>query len=135
MYKKHMKVKLGICADFFLSEFAFCGQLPNEPFFAADTLVFVVGVRGEILGFVQDELLRKHLPKDVSISIKNVGWGIEDIDRLVNSFENETSACYIATLCTQTPQANTNTGNFHVYSNSFSIFSINDCTQSIFQNF
>ena len=67
MYKKHMKVKLGICADFFLSDLRFVDSCRMSLFFAADTLVFVVGVRGEILGFVQDELLRKHLPKDVSI--------------------------------------------------------------------
>ena len=34
-------------------------------------------VRGEILGFVEDELMRKHLPRMSSL-IKNESWGIED---------------------------------------------------------
>ena len=34
-------------------------------------------VRGEILGFMEDELLRKHLPRMFSL-IKNESWGIED---------------------------------------------------------
>ena len=34
-------------------------------------------VRGEILGFPKDELLRKHLPRMFSL-IKNESWGIED---------------------------------------------------------
>ena len=34
-------------------------------------------VRGEILGFTEDELLRKHLPKMFSL-IKNESMGIED---------------------------------------------------------
>ena len=34
-------------------------------------------VRDEILGFVEDELLRKHLPTMFSL-IKNESWGIED---------------------------------------------------------
>ncbi|GBG92674.1 hypothetical protein CBR_g56704 [Chara braunii] len=34
-------------------------------------------VRGEILGFMDDELLRKHLPRTFSL-IKNESWGIED---------------------------------------------------------
>ena len=34
-------------------------------------------VRGEILGFMKDELRRKHLPRMFSL-IKNEGWGIED---------------------------------------------------------
>ena len=34
-------------------------------------------VRGEILGFVEDELLRKHLPKMFSL-VKNESQGIED---------------------------------------------------------
>ena len=34
-------------------------------------------VRGEILGFVKDELLRKHLPRMFSL-IKNESQGIED---------------------------------------------------------
>jgi hypothetical protein len=34
-------------------------------------------VRGEILGFAQDELLRKHLPRMFSL-IKNESWGLED---------------------------------------------------------
>ena len=34
-------------------------------------------VRGEILGFVKDELLRKHLPRMFSL-IKNESVGIED---------------------------------------------------------
>ncbi len=34
-------------------------------------------VRGEILGFLEDELLRKHLPRMFSL-IKNESWGIED---------------------------------------------------------
>ena len=34
-------------------------------------------VRGEILGFMKDELLRKHLPRMFSL-IKNESWGIED---------------------------------------------------------
>ena len=34
-------------------------------------------VRGEILGFMKDELLRKHLPRMFSF-IKNESWGIED---------------------------------------------------------
>ena len=33
--------------------------------------------RGEILGFVKDELMRKHLPKMFSL-IKSESWGIED---------------------------------------------------------
>ncbi len=38
-------------------------------------LYFVV--RGEILGFTKDKLLRKHLPRMFSL-IKNESWGIED---------------------------------------------------------
>jgi hypothetical protein len=34
-------------------------------------------VRGEILGFMEDELLRKHLPRMFSL-IKNESWGLED---------------------------------------------------------
>ena len=34
-------------------------------------------VRGEILGFMKDELLRKLLPKTFSL-IKNESWGLED---------------------------------------------------------
>ena len=34
-------------------------------------------VRGEILGFMEDELLRKHLPRMFSL-IKNESWGFED---------------------------------------------------------
>ena len=34
-------------------------------------------VRGEILGFVKDELLRKHLPRMFSL-IKNESKGIEE---------------------------------------------------------
>ena len=34
-------------------------------------------VRGEILGFTKDELLRKHLPRMFSL-IKNESWGLED---------------------------------------------------------
>ena len=34
-------------------------------------------VRDEFLGFVEDELLRKHLPTMFSL-IKNESWGIED---------------------------------------------------------
>ncbi len=34
-------------------------------------------VRGEILGFLEDELLRKHLPRMFSL-IKNESKGIED---------------------------------------------------------
>jgi len=34
-------------------------------------------VRGEILGFMKDELLRKHLPTTSSL-IKNESWGLED---------------------------------------------------------
>ena len=34
-------------------------------------------VRGEILGFLEDELLRKHLPRMFSL-IKNESWGLED---------------------------------------------------------
>ena len=34
-------------------------------------------VRGEILGFMKDELLRKHLPRMFSL-IKNESWGLED---------------------------------------------------------
>ncbi len=33
--------------------------------------------RGEILGFVEDELMRKHSPRMSSL-IKNESWGIED---------------------------------------------------------
>jgi hypothetical protein len=33
--------------------------------------------RGEILGFLQDEQLRKRLPRALS-SIKNESWGLED---------------------------------------------------------
>ena len=33
--------------------------------------------RGEILGFLKDELRRKHLPKMFSL-IKNESWGLED---------------------------------------------------------
>ena len=33
--------------------------------------------RGEILGFIEDELLRKHLPRTLSL-IKNEGRGIEN---------------------------------------------------------
>jgi hypothetical protein len=35
------------------------------------------GARGEILGFPEDELLRKHLPRMFSL-IKNESQGIED---------------------------------------------------------
>ncbi len=38
-------------------------------------LYFVV--RGEILGFTKDKLLRKHLSRMFSL-IKNESWGIED---------------------------------------------------------
>ncbi|OZJ72208.1 hypothetical protein CEO93_28315, partial [Klebsiella pneumoniae] len=34
-------------------------------------------VRGEILGFMKDEQLRKHLPRMFSL-IKNERWGLED---------------------------------------------------------
>ena len=34
-------------------------------------------VRGEILGFMKDEQLRKHLPRMFSF-IKNESWGLED---------------------------------------------------------
>jgi len=34
-------------------------------------------VRGEILGFMKDEQLRKHLPIMFSL-IKNKSWGLED---------------------------------------------------------
>ncbi len=34
-------------------------------------------VRGEILGFMDDELLRKHLPRTFSL-VKNESWEIED---------------------------------------------------------
>ena len=34
-------------------------------------------VRGEILGFMKDELLRQHLPRRSSL-IKNESWGLED---------------------------------------------------------
>ena len=34
-------------------------------------------VRGEILGFMKDELLRKHLPRMFSL-IKNESWRLED---------------------------------------------------------
>ena len=34
-------------------------------------------VRGEILGFFKDELMRKHLPRMFSL-IKNESWGLED---------------------------------------------------------
>ncbi len=34
-------------------------------------------VRGEILGFMKDELLRKHLSRTPSL-IKNESWGLED---------------------------------------------------------
>ncbi|CAN1850575.1 hypothetical protein LINPERHAP1_LOCUS39924 [Linum perenne] len=34
-------------------------------------------VRGEILGFMKDEQLRKHLPRMFSL-IKNEIWGLED---------------------------------------------------------
>ena len=34
-------------------------------------------VRGEILGFFKDELMRKHLPRMFSL-IKNENWGLED---------------------------------------------------------
>ncbi|PKU63863.1 hypothetical protein MA16_Dca009847 [Dendrobium catenatum] len=34
-------------------------------------------VRGEILGFMKEELLRKHLPMMFSL-IKNESWGLED---------------------------------------------------------
>ena len=34
-------------------------------------------VRGEILGFTEDERLRKHLPRMFSL-IKNESWGFED---------------------------------------------------------
>ena len=34
-------------------------------------------VRGEILGFMKDELMRKHLPRMFSL-IKNESMGIED---------------------------------------------------------
>ena len=34
-------------------------------------------VRGEILGFMKDEQVRKHLPRMFSL-IKNESWGFED---------------------------------------------------------
>ena len=34
-------------------------------------------VKGEILGFMKDEQLRKHLPRMFSL-IKNKSWGLED---------------------------------------------------------
>ena len=34
-------------------------------------------VRGEILGFMEDERVRKHLPRMFSL-IKNESWGFED---------------------------------------------------------
>lgn len=34
-------------------------------------------VRGEILGFMEDEQVRKHLPRMFSL-IKNESWGFED---------------------------------------------------------
>ena len=34
-------------------------------------------VRGEILGFMKDKLMRKHLPRMFSL-IKNESWGLED---------------------------------------------------------
>jgi hypothetical protein len=34
-------------------------------------------VRGEILGFMKDEQLQKHLPRMFSL-IKNESWGLED---------------------------------------------------------
>ena len=34
-------------------------------------------VRGEILGFLKDELMRKHFTRMFSL-IKNESWGIED---------------------------------------------------------
>ncbi len=34
-------------------------------------------VRGEILGFMEDEQVRKHLPRMFSL-IKNESWGIEE---------------------------------------------------------
>ena len=34
-------------------------------------------VRGEILGFMEDEHLRKHVPRMFSL-IKNESWGLED---------------------------------------------------------
>ena len=34
-------------------------------------------VRGEILRFMEDKLMRKHLPRMFSL-IKNESWGIED---------------------------------------------------------
>ncbi len=37
-------------------------------------------VRGEILGFMKDEQLRKHLPRMFSL-IKNESWGLEDDQR------------------------------------------------------
>ncbi len=36
-----------------------------------------LAVRGEILGFAKDKLVRKHLPRMFSL-IKNESWGIED---------------------------------------------------------
>ena len=43
--------------------------------------------RGEILGFTQDELLRKHLPRMFSL-IKNESWGLEDDHVLVSTIND-----------------------------------------------
>jgi len=44
-------------------------------------------VRGEILGFMKDEPLRKHLPRMFSL-IKNESWGLEDDHVLVSTIND-----------------------------------------------
>uniref|UniRef100_C6JSK4 Uncharacterized protein n=1 Tax=Sorghum bicolor TaxID=4558 RepID=C6JSK4_SORBI len=45
-------------------------------------------VRGEILGFMKDEQLRKHLPRMFSL-IKNESWGLEDDQIRVRSLNHK----------------------------------------------
>jgi len=47
---------------------------PSGPFLVSRTGDAFI-VRGEILGFMKDEQLRKHLPRMFSL-IKNESWGI-----------------------------------------------------------
>ena len=55
----------------------FVGLRP-EVMIDRDSWVYLYcAVRGEIIGLAQDELLRKHLPRMLSL-IKNKSWGIED---------------------------------------------------------
>ncbi|KAJ3671280.1 hypothetical protein LUZ61_022460 [Rhynchospora tenuis] len=54
-------------------------------------------VRGEILGFMKDEQLRKHLPRMFSL-IKNESWGLED-DQIPPSLNHKRCRLGIGGCC------------------------------------